>query len=313
MASSYEKINYVIRPAKNVERKILCESFRKLTPFAPLEEYRYIGFGSTYFSDFSLLHKALGISEMVSIEKDEDNEDRFKFNRPYRCIKLEFGESNDVLPRLSWAEKTILWLDYDGTLDKNVLADIKFAVGNIASGSIVVASVNAMPPGNDKTRVEALVDLVGEEKVPKDISPAQLSRRLTPVTLQRIINNEFLQSLSERNGGKRPGERTGYQQLFNFVYADGAQMLTVGGLLFSEDQREQVAACRFEEAPFVRSGEEHYKIEVPNLTYRELRHIDRQLPTHAPENIETDGIPPDDILKYSCLYKYFPMFAETEI
>jgi hypothetical protein len=54
MSSSYRKINYTLRPAKNIERKMLCEAFHKLHPFGKVQNYRYIGFGSTYFSDFIL-------------------------------------------------------------------------------------------------------------------------------------------------------------------------------------------------------------------------------------------------------------------
>jgi len=62
------KVNYVLRPAKNVERKMLCEAFQRLTNFASLREYRYIGFGSIFFSDFTLFHRNLGISDLIDID-----------------------------------------------------------------------------------------------------------------------------------------------------------------------------------------------------------------------------------------------------
>ena len=109
----YERIDYNLRPAKSIERKMLCEAFRRLLSFSDLTEYRYVGFGSTFFSDFSLIHKSLGLTDLISIEKEEKDKRRFRFNRPYKCIKLCFGNANDVLPNLSWAKKIILWLDYD--------------------------------------------------------------------------------------------------------------------------------------------------------------------------------------------------------
>ena len=118
MPGSYESINYSLRPAKNIERRMLCEAFRKLSEFERLDRYRYIGFGSTFFSDFSLFHKSLRITDSISIEKDVQNHERFEFNRPYRCIRIEFGESNEVLPKLAWDVKTIVWLDYDYTLEQ---------------------------------------------------------------------------------------------------------------------------------------------------------------------------------------------------
>src|SRR5437879_5407175 len=108
MPPSYEKINYGLRPAKSVERKMLRDAFKKLSEFGTLESYRYVGFGSTYFSDFFLFHKSLGITNMTSIEKDVANRDRFLFNIPYNCIGIEFGESGNVLPSLPWNTRTIL-------------------------------------------------------------------------------------------------------------------------------------------------------------------------------------------------------------
>ena len=87
MAASYERIHYGLRPAKNVQRKMLVETFRRLSEFGAVDSYRYVGFGSTYFSDFSLFHKTLGIRSMISIERDLSNRKRFEFNRPFNCAK----------------------------------------------------------------------------------------------------------------------------------------------------------------------------------------------------------------------------------
>ena len=63
MSGSYEKINYSLRPAKCIERKMLCETFRRLSIFGKVETYSYIGFRCTFFSDFALFHKSLNILE----------------------------------------------------------------------------------------------------------------------------------------------------------------------------------------------------------------------------------------------------------
>ncbi len=65
---SYRKINYRVRPAKSIQRKMLCDALLRLSFFEPVENYRYVGFGSTTFTDFILFHKILGIKDMISIE-----------------------------------------------------------------------------------------------------------------------------------------------------------------------------------------------------------------------------------------------------
>ncbi|MBI1928741.1 hypothetical protein HYR99_31410 [Candidatus Poribacteria bacterium] len=328
MPASYEKINYSLRPAKSIERKMLCDTFRRLSHFAKIESYRYVGFGSTYFSDFILFHKALGIKDMVSIEQDRENEDRFNLNRPFQCITMGFGHSNEVLPLLSWNMRTILWLDYDGQLDKTVLTDIAHFCANALSGSMITVTVNAhqdsldfskleQPYNPDEAlhqfRLQRLIERVGAEKIPSDVSGKNLNQKEKANVYRRIITNEIDATLKDRNGGLEAESKIQYRQLFNFHYQDGAKMLTVGGLLYEKRQSDIVYHCGFEELSFVRTGDDPYLIEIPSLTYRELRYLDTQLPFEG-DNIPQDvPIPEKDLKAYAKIYRYFPTFAEAEI
>lgn len=284
---SYERINYALRPAKSIERKMICQSLNRLCVFGSVESYRYIGFGSTYFSDFILFHKLLGINNMLSIERSEENKDRFEFNKPFKCIQIAYGESNSVLPELPWDLRTILWLDYDGGLDGNVLADIGLFCTSACPGSVIILSLNAHPdscPPNispdevGNYRLERLIKDVGKEKVPAEILAKDLAGWAKAKVLWRIITNQITETLSIRNGMREPGTRIKFQQLFHFHYQDGAKMLTVGGILYEEGQSHILAACGLPNFPFVKTAEQPYSIEVPNLTLREIRHLDSQLP-----------------------------------
>jgi len=138
-------VHYSLRPAKNIERKMMGEAFARLAPLCPLSKYRYIGFGSEFFNDFALYHETLGIREMLSIEHDVERVPRCEFNRPYKCIKVEPGTASEVLPKLKWAPRSIVWLDYLDRLKHSVLADISLVVSAVSSGSLLVWSVNAQP------------------------------------------------------------------------------------------------------------------------------------------------------------------------
>ncbi|MEH1965460.1 O-methyltransferase [Nostoc sp.] len=314
MSGSYKDINYAIRPAKSIERKMLCETFRRLSVICPVEKYRYIGFGSAYFSDFYLFHKALNFYSMHSIERDTNNSKRFEFNCPFKCIQIHFGESNAILPTLEWNNlSTIVWLDYDGNLNQNVLADIKTVCSNVSPGSVIIISVNAHPSGEASTRLDALKKLVGEERVSPSILEKDLAQWGTAKVLRSIINNEIQETLTDRNGGLQKPAKITYQQLLNFHYADGAKMLTVGGILYSQEQKDKVDNCYFDQLPFVRTQEEEYLIKVPNLTYRELRYLDTQLPVSDISTVSLPGVSSKDIENYSNIYRYFPMFAETDV
>src|ERR1700761_6192677 len=113
MSSSFEKINYSLRPNKSIERKMICEAFTRLSLLDHLSNYRYIGMGSAYFADFILFHRNLGMTNLISIEKEESKKARFEFNKPFSCIDIKYGNSSTVLPNLELEKsKNIVWLDY---------------------------------------------------------------------------------------------------------------------------------------------------------------------------------------------------------
>jgi hypothetical protein len=316
MAANYRKINYSIRPAKNIERKMLCESFQKLSPFAKVETYRYVGFGSTYFSDFVLFHKALNFTYMVSIEKDTGNRERFKFNVPYKCIDVIFGHSNGALPKLKWDCRSIVWLDYTCKLTSEVLADIKFLANKMLSGSILIVSLNAEPEELDAekgigARLTKLLEAIGPKKVPSDITDKTLGGWGTSEAFRQIINNEIAETLTARNGVLAPGARLSYSQLYNFQYADGDKMMTVGGILYDSGQQLHYEQCGFQHLDFTRPSSDAYKIEVPCLTFKEIRRLDEQLPRTVGDALSLPDVQEVDILKYEKLYRYFPSFTET--
>ena len=110
---SSDKINYLIRPAKQVERKLIIEALQCLGKKYKIPNYTYVGMGSRYFVDFQMIHKLLGVKDMISFEMEEDKIKRFDFNLPYKFIDLQPGKSTAILPTIDWSKNLIIWLDYD--------------------------------------------------------------------------------------------------------------------------------------------------------------------------------------------------------
>jgi hypothetical protein len=213
-------------------------------------------------------------------------------------------------------------------LDTTVLTDIGFVCAAAPSGSVVAVSVNADSPFDEKGRCENLKQAVGADRFPATIEevPQQGGAPVTrPITdadlagwrragvLWRIIRNEIEEVLTKRNGGKLHWHQMAFQQLFHFHYADGAKMLTVGGVLFDRGQEAIVARCAFNTLSFVRDGRDAYKIEAPLLTYRELRHLDSQLPVNDSTGLQAPGVPATELKRYAATYRWFPTFAESEL
>lgn len=113
MPGSDQKINYQVRPAKAIERRMLCDLIREIQLVRADNEMRYIGLGAKYFSDFVLFHNEFGITDMISIEAEVDRQIRYNFNKPLKCIQMRYGTTNEILPQLdNFQEKmNLVWLD----------------------------------------------------------------------------------------------------------------------------------------------------------------------------------------------------------
>ena len=162
---SYRRIDYTLRPAKNIERKMIAEACFRLTAFRPVHSYRYVGFGSPYFSDFRLFHRLLGFQTMVNIESQTGDKDRFDFNRPYECISMKYGTASDKLPELTWKNTpTVVWLDYDKGLTADILDDIQWLVANLEVTSLLLVTVRSSPEdfGRQRKKLEAFKAEFGE-------------------------------------------------------------------------------------------------------------------------------------------------------
>jgi len=319
--TSYKEINFRLRPAKSMERKMMVDIFQKLAHIKPLREYRYVGFGSTFFSEFRLFHKRLGIEDMVSIEQVWNDEERFRYNRPFSCIDLMIEKSTEALPTLDWEKPTILWLDYDSNLQQYMLEDdLQQFFVNAVPGSVIFITVNARSHADDsfdeeESRLDRLKEEVGQGNVPSDVELEKIWLDKPGVyrnIITEVINYDYLRP---RNSGVPEEEQVHFQQLANFVYEDDAKMMTIGGILLNDQIQDSFEKANFQNLEFVRMGEDQYNIPTPNLTFEEMRGLDQHLPGPINENDDEYDVPvPEDKREeYAEVYRYFPRFVESEL
>ncbi len=304
---SYLKVPYDLRPAKQVERRMLVETFQALSAIGfQVSGYQYTGFGSVYFFDFVVFHKLLGINRMLSVEYDEKIRKRVSFNRPFRSVEVKMGAISDVIPDLSPDKHHILWLDYDANLSSNHLEDIWLAAAKLSRRSILLVTVDAEAPvkgGTPKTwrdyfRTEAGQYLGTRNSLP-DFAESKLTR-LNQEIILRAINS----GLSSRD--------VSYFPLFCFSYADGHNMLTVGGMIGAEEEKQLLQHAYLERLPYLRFQEnaQPHQIVVPRLTRKERIYLDKAMPCPdgwSPTHFE---LPDDYVQAYRETYRFFPNYAE---
>ncbi len=316
--SSFEKFNYALRPAKNMERKMFCEALARLSRIAGLATYRYIGFGAIGFHDFCLFHQRLGIREMVRIEGNLKARNRIARNKPYSCIQMKWGMSHEVLPILKWSKRAIVWLDYEQPLDEKKLSDIALVASSLRSGSALIVTLPADPgpvDANLDMRTKRLADLrsqIGKKHMPSDVEGSQLAKWGLATVLRRIVANLIETTLSDRSAALDAANKFHFDQLFHFHYADGKQMMSFGGLILNGRDGTKLAPKHFEDLTFYRPNSDAYLIETPLLTWREIKRLDEKLPRSAPDVARPSWIPEDERKKYGRVYRYFPSFSEVE-
>lgn len=338
IAPSFERLNYLTRPNKSVERKLLFETIVRLSSFSNLSSYRYVGFGSMWFADFLFVHRLLGISDMWSIEHPE-NEARANFNKPYRSINVKPGLSTDVLKGLSgtdWAKPMVAWLDYDGMLSKNVVSDVSLLCENAREGSIIIFSVNAnrhlyrkslqnKPP---LTAAAKIRDFLGQHSIAQNFvtvkgpkgNPNEVPEEDFPQFLAESLLTHIAHKLAVSGRTNNVSGLT-FVPMFNFCHRDGAEMVTVGGAIWPTTRIKEVqgAVEALTEVDATTSTPKHRRLDLIQLTLKEKIALDLLLPREAGADLVANskaagiGIPDSEITKYENCYKHFPLYAEAWI
>lgn len=305
---SYLKVSYDLRPAKQVERRMFLEAFQILASNGySISEYQYTGFGSIYFVDFILFHKLLGINHMLSVEHDGNIRRRVFFNQPFRCVTVKIGKIYDEIPRLTTRRKHILWLDYDSILVDEHLQDVWLAAASLPSQSIILVTVDVEPPvknnGTPRKWRHYFRDVAG--KYLGNLTSVQ------DFTESKLVNvNREIVTRAMRSGLAARGLE--YIPMFSFSYADGHEMLTVGGMIGTPQDRQRVQDSSLSTLPYIRFDESAgpYRIVIPLLTRKERIYLDKTLPPSGTWDVRHFELPMELAKAYRNIYRYMPSYAE---
>jgi hypothetical protein len=311
--ASFESINYVLRPAKNAERRLMCTLLRRLDPLLTMSTARYVGMGSVFFADLSLFHRELAIDDMVNIEVRDDAaaKQRFAFNLPFSGIDLRHGDSTTILSQLDWDKPAVIWLDYDKKLGLEHVEALRNVVDLCKAPTFLAITVQAKPDEQGK-RVEALKRrLQGESLVPIGVTDARLNFDGITVVYRDILTTAVERTIASRRSRANAGDQVVKKQLLNLRYADGVLMYTLAWVIFSNDQSATVDQIDTSDLWFVSDSDREDELLVPPLTLREILSLNQQLPTHGTP--ATPGLRDDFVKAYQKLYRHYPSFFEVEV
>lgn len=311
---SFDAVNYSLRPNKTIQRALVFEGLRSLSNDIDWSDAVYLGFGSIWFTDFSMAHKRLGIDQMISIESDEIGFRRAEYNKPFRTVSVLSGLSYEIIPEFyedpaMMSRPWIIWLDYDSALSDDAVQELRGVVERAPPNSALIATIDASGKryGNDPTqKKERLRTLLGDV-VPDDLSRTQLREPdAFALTLADLLGS-YLKSVAANCA--RPG---GFEPAFKVAYRDKAAMVTVGGILPSVENREPVS-MRICDARW--EGFADLAIVAPHLTLKELAVLQAQMPrTDAMDRAAVQelgfDLGEDQIEVFRRYYRLYPAFAQ---
>ena len=313
MTLPHERINFNLRTNKRIERRMIADALSLLSRYDNPTRFAYIGMGAYYFADFVLMHKVLGIDQMISIEAQKEDAARFQFNRPLGCIEMRFGTTHEVLPTLEVFAicPVIVWLDYYGEVDDAKLGDIELVAAKCQPGSVVIVTVNGATPATKDWKLEAFEAGLSEGNRPPDYSKKSLSSDEAFADLCRVTLATRLEAALKARGAE-----LSMRQIFNFRYSDGMKMATYGWLIPDKAQAEHLdRAPALMKSPGIARGKKPIQIDAPVLTFREMAHLRTVLPNRGDEKKYLDAahpIPKEPAKRFAALYRYFPTFAHIE-
>lgn len=308
--NSPKYLNYETRPAKFTERKMLLSSLLRICNLYG-GNYQYIGLGGVSFTDFKLFHKELHIDEMYSLEIGSFSEEKLQINLPFSFIQIIKEQSTFALERISLSKKTLVWLDYDDTLKPYMFDDIDILFRRMPVGSIFLMSCNRELK-SDETREEYTVEEFKEiygYLAPFNLKAKDFSALEDYKTIRMMFSAFINKIIKERD------EEIKFQQLYNFLYQEnrGAKMYTFGGII--SEKEKTIQELNLSDFDFIRATEEPYKIEIPNLTSKEIDLINRNISDEKAlkELIDKKIVTESEINKHKKTYRYLPNFYDVRL
>ncbi len=313
MPGSDKYINYQLRPAKSVERKMICNLIKQIQVLGGLVDFRYIGMGAKYFADFMLIHHQFGTTKMISIEAKKELKNRYEFNKPLGFIEMKYGFTTEMLPQIDEWDKqnNLIWLDYDGPFTDDVLDDIETVTRNCIEGDMLIITVNSSCKGTNKSEkkeeFKKFVVKYYDESIPDDSFTnkgiAQVESDLMCKQISKVLKKRKRLFSIELTA----------LQLLNIEYKDSAQMLTFGVLFLADHLKSKIDyGCLKKQFSFISNSNEPYMLEVPKLTNKEIQFILRRLPFDETEYSKDGfyGIEIEEIREFEKIYRYYPYFIE---
>ena len=257
---------------------------------------------------------------MTCVENKKEIENRVVFNKPFEFIDVEIDEFANYVATIKSNKKYLIWLDYECSLNREILTSIGSLANTLQNGSILLITVNAdlktlnqtnFLNGDEIRELEKKQKHSLQKKYTDDFDPYSGTIEKSDITPKGIGNlfSKTIRAKIDDSMKGRPDDM--FHQLFNYSYKDSSTMCTIGGILDSRTKEKDILES-VENLDYINSKATPEKIVVPTLTAREKLWLDQKLNKSAKSSpsipFELDEELIDAYIKYA---KHHPYFYEV--
>lgn len=334
---SGQAFSYSLRPGKFVDRALFVELLQYVDRSVTMRNAVYIGLGGPCMEDHRVIHSALGLKRMISIERNSDVFAQQRFNRPLReivCVNRDVKDFVDEFAveleraKVSANSRLIIWFDYEAPDElMSQLQTLQALIDLANDGDVIRITLNAHAGslGNHQEKEsDASLHTRRMAKL-KERFGDFLPDGLAPEATQNVhYPNAVLEALKlavMRATGK--SGRT-FLPLLIVQYADGQPMVTVTGIVLADNDVEPfVLRTGLSSWPHYASSWANVErvSKAPQLTLRERMHVDQaalastfRLPARLRYLAPLQNLAPADLVSlYRRYQRFFPQFQHVEV
>lgn len=333
-------VPYNLRQNKAIERAVFIDLLQRVARSTQLHihDYTYVGFAGPFSEDFKLIHSALGISKMISVEGNAHVHKRQKWNSPISCIDYRHIQARAFVDAFQPQGPSIVWLDFTTALDIGPQLDqAVMLLSKLAPYDVFKITLNAndrtlepaVRPDDDREFVaskiaEARRRLANHLSAGIEVTDEDLDRTGYPKLLLLAIETAVKSGLEGKPGCM-------FLPLTSFVYADSEQqMLTHTGIILPEtaDRDEFLSETRIKRwklatTKWASPRTEAIRINIPEMSVRERLHIDKSLPNNTPSELTrslghrlAEGSldrTRQALASYKLFYRHYPFFSRIVV
>lgn len=328
--SQANTLPYQLRPNKAVDRELFLSLLSRLSGVYHLENFRYVGLGGPYLEDFRLIHSRLGLTDMVSVEVDDNVRLRQEFNKPAPFIRCVQDSLENYVAATEFEKPAVVWFDF--TDPQQITTQVECFASTmlqVPESSILRLTLNANPgslgmpkaaeiqtPSDGKTknvddsrptlnewRLERFRRKMGS-LTPTDATDHDMSKQAFGRVLLRAVrfavDRELLQDRKRK-----------VEWLLATHYADGQPMVTVTLLVLSSDA---AVPDTLQSWPFYSQPDCPLVLDMPTLSTRERLALEANgaLDDSLEFTLPSAGLGEGPYSSFRRFYRVFPHFSRVE-